>query len=716
MKRFLYIFYFLLLLSGNSLSGQNIKQAYEALQIQDYYKARTIFERQQFKFPVESYYGLSLIHSKNNNPFYNIDLAFSFYKLLKASWDSVQKNPKQQKHNLNYVDKQKISVLKEQIDSIKYHDILINPLITSFEYYLNEYRESRYYPLAMKLRDEMAFEKALEANDIESLQEFMEKYPNANQIEQAQALYDKHVFLKYAKMNSLLYYDTFLLKYPSNPYYRQVLDSVYILSTKNKSIEEFDLFLKKYPDNPNAGVAWEQLYQRSTCSLEKKSFEIFIQKYPYSPMLQKAQYEAMMADIKFYPIRETTSNGGYLWGFADNTGIQRIKPAYDWVEDFSEGLAEIGLNDKSGFIKKNGQIMFIPVFEEVTSWKHGRCIVKISGKWGIIDKLGNYLIDATYDGIELIADSIYCVKSGDKKAMMNFDLKTITTFDMDDIHIFKGDLAIFTKNSKYGFIDKYGKVRIAAKYDYAENFIHNRAIVKYGDYFGLINQNDSIIIPFELTGIGDFSEDYVFSIKDKSVGYYDLSGILVIPFEYEYYPELKLYGNFMEGKAVVRKKGKFGVIDQNGKIVIPFKYTSLTSFRDGIATAKTTNWGFINSANQMIVPFVYNAVASFSEGYARVKKETLWAYIDKEGILKTDFIFESAGDFKNNLAIVQVNGYKALINMEFKYLLTARFDDIEVVDNDIFRISVKNKIAYWSKSRNSLLWSETGFLLNFMDK
>ncbi|EAI9641912.1 WG repeat-containing protein, partial [Campylobacter coli] len=53
------------------------------------------------------------------------------------------------------------------------------------------------------------------------------------------------------------------------------------------------------------------------------------------------------------------------WGFIDRSGKFVIKPKFDSVGKFSEGLAGVKLNGKYGFIDKSGKFVIEPKFDDI---------------------------------------------------------------------------------------------------------------------------------------------------------------------------------------------------------------------------------------------------------------------------------------------------------------------------------------------------------------
>ncbi|HED9505902.1 TPA: WG repeat-containing protein, partial [Campylobacter coli] len=49
----------------------------------------------------------------------------------------------------------------------------------------------------------------------------------------------------------------------------------------------------------------------------------------------------------------------------DRSGKFAIKPKFDDIWDFREGLASVGLNGKIGLIDKSGKIVIEPKFDDI---------------------------------------------------------------------------------------------------------------------------------------------------------------------------------------------------------------------------------------------------------------------------------------------------------------------------------------------------------------
>lgn len=70
--------------------------------------------------------------------------------------------------------------------------------------------------------------------------------------------------------------------------------------------------------------------------------------------------------------------------------IKEVIPfIYDYLWNFSEGLASVELNGKWGFIDKTGKEVIPFIYDSVWYFSEGLAAVELNGKWGYISYLPN---------------------------------------------------------------------------------------------------------------------------------------------------------------------------------------------------------------------------------------------------------------------------------------------------------------------------------------
>ena len=96
---------------------------------------------------------------------------------------------------------------------------------------------------------------------------------------------------------------------------------------------------------------------------------------------------------------------GEKYGFIDKQGRMVINPQFDMALNFSEGLACVGVDEKTrkhGFIDKQGRMVINPQFDWADSFSEGLAQVGFgndlkASKWGFIDKQGRMVINPQFD-------------------------------------------------------------------------------------------------------------------------------------------------------------------------------------------------------------------------------------------------------------------------------------------------------------------------------
>jgi len=100
------------------------------------------------------------------------------------------------------------------------------------------------------------------------------------------------------------------------------------------------------------------------------------------------------------------------------------------------GMARVKLSGKWGYIDRTGRIVINPQFEEAGDFSEGLARVKTGGKWGYVDRTGRFLINPQFE------------EAGD----------------------FSQGLARVKLGGKWGYVDRRGEVIIPPQFSEASDF------------------------------------------------------------------------------------------------------------------------------------------------------------------------------------------------------------------------------------------------------
>lgn len=345
------------------------------------------------------------------------------------------------------------------------------------------------------------------------------------------------------------------------------------------------------------------------------------------------------------------------------------KPAYwlvnDWDYGFKEGLGDVVINGKCGFINSTGKIVIKPKFDEVIyPFNEGIAVVRsgailpipetgkgdilavtgLFGRWRHIDKKGRpaYKKSGFYVTGNFSERLAPVVVKGKSTGFLSYEWKC-------------------------GFVDKNGEMVIPAKYNRVGDF--SEGLVAFEDpnrHFGYMNTKGEIVIEPSYDLAFAFSEGLAKVTKAK-YGFVNKQGDVVIPLRYDF----ALY--FSEGLAAVKKDEKWGFVNKSGDVVIPLQYDYASWFSDGLAhVIKDNKHGYIDRGGRLVIPFKFDHANPFSEGLAAVMVESKWGYIDKKGDFVIQPKFYLASPFTEGFAKVAVGDKLGYIDKQGKYIWEPR--------------------------------------------
>ncbi len=218
-------------------------------------------------------------------------------------------------------------------------------------------------------------------------------------------------------------------------------------------------------------------------------------------------------------------------------------------------------------------------------------------------------------------------------------------------------------NTRWGFIDKTGKIVVEPKYTKVEDFSEGFAVVKVGGThfiggkYGFINRSGKEVIEPRFDKANSFSEGLATVQVDGKWGYINTAG------EFRIQPRFEHAGSFRDGLATFVGNGKRGFIDRGGDVSIESP-PSHGYFSEGLAgvsvksassegTPQETLWGFMDKTGRIVIEPQFDYVYPFSEGLAAVTANRKSGYIDRDGKIVVPIEYNRVFSFKNGLAKVK---------------------------------------------------------------
>jgi hypothetical protein len=156
----------------------------------------------------------------------------------------------------------------------------------------------------------------------------------------------------------------------------------------------------------------------------------------------------------FAIIDELSSNGikkRYI-----NTDGKVVFDAYEEARSFHDGSASVKTNGRFGFIDKNGNFIINPQFDDADPFlENGLAIVAVGikkfRKWGIINKFGEYVINPQFDFIIHGARDFYAVNVNEKWGIIDSSGIFVIKAEFSDAWVYSNGIATLHKNGRAGY-------------------------------------------------------------------------------------------------------------------------------------------------------------------------------------------------------------------------------------------------------------------------
>ena len=206
----------------------------------------------------------------------------------------------------------------------------------------------------------------------------------------------------------------------------------------------------------------------------------------------------------FYPdsliIYQEDVEGKKLKGVANLKGKIIVKPIYEEIYSLDREFYTVKKNNKWGFIDKTGKET-IPIIYNMVGFNINDNLIPVQkgNKWGFINRKNEQKIPFDYDEAYAFKDNLAFVKKGNFYGCINKYNKIVVDIALEKTKFpfFTNKLALFTKEGRYGFINRKGKIQIPAIYEVAYPFTNGMAQVMLHGKVGYINSRGKEVIPIK---------------------------------------------------------------------------------------------------------------------------------------------------------------------------------------------------------------------------
>lgn len=308
------------------------------------------------------------------------------------------------------------------------------------------------------------------------------------------------------------------------------------------------------------------------------------------------------------------------------------------------------------------------------------------GSVAFMDNYGNYLTcnnylsiyEAPYGNLMIYAqyqnDTLY-------QGLLSRQLEEITPAIYTSILPHDHGFMLQDRNNRKGFLNLQGKPIVpcaleAETIDYRRDhyIVYTRYVtVPNGKMLcsGLIDSTGKQLLEPIYWEIGNFYTDVATIKKDNKWGLINRSGEVICPIIYDRIGQL--HRTFID----VTKDGKQGLVDHSGKVVLEANYSYVTWYDSLIHCGNELNEHFIyDLKTKKTYQHAFGKLMKQDNGLSFYKKDNKYGLVNAQGKLLLTAQFDNVRAFRNNRAVVEINGKYGIIDQQGKIVQAIKYMDL----------------------------------------
>lgn len=433
------------------------------------------------------------------------------------------------------------------------------------------------------------------------------------------------------------------------------------------------------------------------------------------------KYKMFFKGTGKYIIAQANRN---LNGVVDTLGREIIRPKFSAIRIFNEevGLFKVFRGGVWGISNSKDRLKLPLEYESITDLNSDSVALIIkNGKQGMINYLGEIVVEAIYDNITVSNRQITAFNGGQvttfeatgdgkvTKIREDKDVFTLRIGYKDIVNVNRGrtssrttrplfrrtpsasaplapdnaitnNLETFIENDLYGLREVDSKNVVLDAQFKRINRLQNANIA----YIQVLRaEND---LGFRRHCTVELSHDFlVYSETDRKFVEDNIVGLRTTDFLSNDYA------------AYIRKDGSFGLMSKDGRPKLgkdgqPEVITFIDVFQEGKARVYlggdmrrqeffATSPNFVGSMHDVIRPFDVKTKGSLNRCYLRLEGGK-WTYLNRQGNYDSDTIFVTANRFERGLAVCKTEEGAGMINLNMDTVLGFRFIDIQPFEFD----------------------------------
>ncbi|MEM7035431.1 MAG: WG repeat-containing protein [Bacteroidota bacterium] len=363
-----------------------------------------------------------------------------------------------------------------------------------------------------------------------------------------------------------------------------------------------------------------------------------------------------------------TVQRGPRWGVIGRDGEFRVQVKYETMDVVGDSLFLVVDRKYHKWINKDGAIVKAVQFENPPEWNdRDQALVKVKGRYGLLNKAGTWLIPPRYEQIRLFT-TVAKARIKKKWKYFYFDeegrpskVKRFVLMAEDE----EEDIANINSVTIVGWFYSQSKQKWGLRDPNSNRVLIEPKYIRINLIPGTNLSTGYLEIPN--------SDQYGWCLVNHTRGR-EVTGPLFSKIFLDDFQNQRL------GRAVYALSGKFGLIRSTGELVSFDGAAYIGPFQEGVARIN------VGGMLQWKEEPGLDTIAS-EKKFDRITRETTvryqyclkgsWGYIDTRGEWMKKASFETALDFENGVARVRQGGKWGVIDKNFDVVVKPSYDFID---------------------------------------
>ncbi len=349
------------------------------------------------------------------------------------------------------------------------------------------------------------------------------------------------------------------------------------------------------------------------------------------------------------------------------------------------------------------------------------------GKYGVIDKTGNIIVEPTYDAVQIPNPSktvFVCIGNynketkqyetkvfNDKNEQLFQDYQMIQVISIEtniETTPYEKNTLIYQKDGKFGLVNLEGKEITKPIYEEITSIHYKEGTfaVKLDGKMGVINLKGKVIIKPEyetITSDNYYNEKtqnkttgFIVSKKTENgyrYGYINYRGKVILKTEYTELERVTEIANEKELYFIAFKEGQAGLL-KNKKVILNYEYEDIqySSLNDVFVVQRNSKQGVVSKEGNTIVNTEYDSIV-FGGMYVNAKKGNNLYLFDLNGasVENKNIVSKIQTSNPNYFITIDKNDIYSIVDAEGNSLVDNNYSYIEYLPGDYFIVARDGK-------------------------